>query len=143
MDQPVRAALAQGRGEIRSRLKKTATSPVAATFVFQTLGYVETQDGEMRAVVADGSEVYLVKQGETFADKYRATSVDPTLVLAVKVVLRAGRRELPFCPDRIRRPSCIQETVWIFAFSVVRVGKPASSSHEGVRRAVLIRRTWA
>jgi hypothetical protein len=29
--------------------------------------------------------VYLVKQGETFADRYRATSVDPILVLAVKV----------------------------------------------------------
>jgi hypothetical protein len=29
--------------------------------------------------------VYLVKQGETFADQYLATSVDPILVLAVKV----------------------------------------------------------
>src|SRR5208337_183636 len=57
-----------------------------ATFIFQTLGYVETQDGELRAVVADGSEVYLVKQGETFAGRYLATSVDPILVLAVKVL---------------------------------------------------------
>ena len=64
---------------------KAATSPEPATFIFQTLGYVETQDGEMQAIVADGSEVYLVKQGETFADRYRATSVDPILVLAVKV----------------------------------------------------------
>jgi len=87
MDQPVRAALAQGpRQRFDPALKKTPTSPVAATFVFQTLGYVETQDGEMRAVVADGSEVYLVRQGETFADKYRATSVDTTMVLAVKPV---------------------------------------------------------
>lgn len=66
-------------------LKKTVTSPDPGTFVFQTLGYLETQDGEMRAIVADGSQVYLVKQGETFADQYWATSVDPTLVLAVRV----------------------------------------------------------
>jgi hypothetical protein len=66
-------------------LKQTTASPDSATFVFQTLGYVETQDGEIQAIVADGPEVYLVKQGETFADQYRATSVDPILVLAVKV----------------------------------------------------------
>jgi Tfp pilus assembly protein PilP len=54
-------------------------------FIFQTLGYVEARDGQIQAVVADGSETYLVKQGDTFADRYRATSVDPILVLAVKV----------------------------------------------------------
>lgn len=58
---------------------------LSATVIFQTLGYVQSQDGEMRAVVADGRDVYLVKQGETFADQYRATSVDPILVLAVRV----------------------------------------------------------
>jgi hypothetical protein len=56
-----------------------------SAFIFQTLGTVETQDGEVQAIVADGSQLYLVKQGETFADQYRATSVDPLLVLAVKV----------------------------------------------------------
>jgi hypothetical protein len=66
-------------------LKKTVTSPDPGTFVFQTLGYVETQEGEMRAIVAEGSQVYLVKQGDTFADQYRVTRVDPTLVLAVRV----------------------------------------------------------
>jgi hypothetical protein len=65
--------------------KRAAVLPEPATFAFQTLGYVETQDGEMRAIVAEGSEIYLVKQGETFADQYRATSVDSTLVLAVRV----------------------------------------------------------
>jgi hypothetical protein len=55
------------------------------TLVFQTLGYVETQDGAIQAVVADGSSLYLVKQGEVFADQYQATSVDPGLVLAVRV----------------------------------------------------------
>ena len=56
-----------------------------ATLIFQTLGYVETQDGAIQAVVADGSSLYLVKQGETFADQYLATSVDPGLVLAERV----------------------------------------------------------
>ena len=57
-----------------------------STFVFQTLGYVESQNGELRAVVADESDIYLVKQGQVFADKYLATSVDPVLVLAVKAM---------------------------------------------------------
>ena len=55
-----------------------------ATFIFQTLGYVQTEDGELQAIVADGPQVYFVKQGEMFADQYLATSVDPILVLAVK-----------------------------------------------------------
>ncbi len=66
-------------------VKQPEASPDSATFIFQTLGYVETEGGEMQAIVADGSQVYLVKQGETFADRYRATSVDPILVLAVRV----------------------------------------------------------
>ncbi len=56
-----------------------------SAFIFQTLGTVETQDGQVQAIVADGSQLYLVKQGETFADQYQATSVDPLLVLAVKL----------------------------------------------------------
>jgi len=85
-DEQVRATSAEWpRPRSTPTLKKTGNLPDPATFVFQTLGYVETQDGEMRAIVADGSQVYLVKQGETFADQYRATSVDPTMVLAVKV----------------------------------------------------------
>jgi hypothetical protein len=55
-----------------------------ATFIFQTLGYVQTENGELQAIVADGPQIYLVKQGETFAGRYRAMSVDPILVLAVK-----------------------------------------------------------
>lgn len=55
------------------------------TFIFQTLGDVQTQDGEIQAIVADGAQTYLVKQGETFANHYQATSVDPILVLAVKL----------------------------------------------------------
>jgi hypothetical protein len=60
--------------------------PSPATFIFQTLGYVESQDGGVQAIVADGSETYLVRQGEVFADQHQATSVEPLLVLAVKVL---------------------------------------------------------
>jgi hypothetical protein len=85
-DEQARSALPKGtRQRASPTLKETPASPGPATFVFQTLGYVETQNGEMQAIVADGSQVYLVKQGETFADQYRATSVDPILVLAVRV----------------------------------------------------------
>jgi hypothetical protein len=56
-----------------------------ATFIFQTLGYVETQDGQRQAVVADGPQVYLVKEGDMFAGHYQVTSVDQLLVLAVRV----------------------------------------------------------
>jgi hypothetical protein len=66
-----------------TRTEAPAISP--ATLIFQTLGYVESQDGEVQAIVADGAETYLVKQGEIFADQYEATSVDPLLVLAVRV----------------------------------------------------------
>ena len=55
-----------------------------ATFVFQALGYIENASGEIEAIVADGTRVYLVKQGEVFADQYRAVSVDPAMVLAVR-----------------------------------------------------------
>ncbi len=85
-DEQVRVTSPKVRGRnSASSLNATAISPDHTTFVFQTLGYVERQDGEIQAVVADGSQVYLVKQGETFAEQYLATSVDPILVLAVSV----------------------------------------------------------
>jgi hypothetical protein len=58
--------------------------------VFQALGYVETAQGEVQAIVVDGAQVYLVRQGDTFADQYRAVSVDPAMVLAVRVPLGEG-----------------------------------------------------
>jgi Tfp pilus assembly protein PilP len=57
-------------------------SPGTGIVIFQTLGSVETANGEDEAIVAKGSQVYLVKQGERFADQYWAVSVGPSLVLA-------------------------------------------------------------
>jgi hypothetical protein len=69
----------------RVRHGQYASAPAAATFIFQTLGYVELQNGEVQAIVADGDGTYLVKPGEVFAGQYQATSVDSTLVVAVRV----------------------------------------------------------
>ena len=85
-DAPTRSASAGGAQQGSAfALEENGTSREAATFVFQNLGYVEVQNGELQAIVVDGSQVYLVKQGETFGDQYLATSVDPILVLAVRV----------------------------------------------------------
>jgi hypothetical protein len=69
------------------RAKSADKAPVSAepaTFVFQALGYVENAKGGVQAIVVDGAQVYLVRQGDTFADQYRAVSVDPAMVLAVR-----------------------------------------------------------
>lgn len=67
-----------------SQIAQTGARKSPATYIFQTLGFVQSQNGEVKAIVADGAETYLVKKGEVFAGQYRATSVDPFLVLAVK-----------------------------------------------------------
>ena len=59
-------------------------SKSSATFIFQTLGYVESQSGEVKAIVADGADTYIVKQGDVFAQHYQAVSVDQLMVLAVR-----------------------------------------------------------
>lgn len=61
-----------------------SSSKASATFIFQTLGYVEIQNGQVEAIVADGAETYLVKRGEVFAGQYQAVSVDQLIVLAVR-----------------------------------------------------------
>ncbi len=72
-----------GHLQMKSRAAEKP-SPEAATLIFQTLGSIETSNGEIEAIVAGGSEVYLVKQGERFADRYMAVSVEAGLVLAVR-----------------------------------------------------------
>jgi len=57
-------------------------------FVFQSLGSIEESDGEVEAIIADGSEVRIVKQGDVFAGRYQAVSVNADLVLAVRAHVR-------------------------------------------------------
>jgi len=48
-----------------------------------TLGYVEWASGQVAGIVDEGNEIFLVKEGEVFADRYRALKVFPTsLVVA-------------------------------------------------------------
>ena len=96
----------------------------------------------MQAIVADGSQVYLVKQGETFADQYRATSVDPILVLAVKVSpgQDAGNSFLPRQnPAASLHPRDCMDTC-IFPCQGWQTCK---LSTRWVHRAVRFSRTWA
>ena len=72
-----------GRGR-ETRSEKAPVSTETGPLVFQALGSIERSDGEMEAIIADGSHVYIVKQGDVFADRYRAVSVDSDLVLAVR-----------------------------------------------------------
>jgi Tfp pilus assembly protein PilP len=84
-DRRTRRKPAKSPGRERAKAAdRPQVSPEPATFVFQALGYVETAQGEVQAIVVDGGHVYLVKEGETFADQYRAVSVDPAMVLAVR-----------------------------------------------------------
>jgi hypothetical protein len=63
-------------------------------FVFQALGSIQESNGEMEAIIADGSQVYIVKQGDVFADRYQAVSVDPSLVLAVRTEVSGAKDRL-------------------------------------------------
>ena len=45
-----------------------------------TIGYVEKADGEREAIVAVRDQVYLVHEGEVFAEKYKAVRVTPTSI---------------------------------------------------------------
>jgi hypothetical protein len=45
-----------------------------------TLGYVEKANGEREAIVAFRDQVYLVHEGELFAEKYKALRVTPSSI---------------------------------------------------------------
>jgi len=85
--QPRIGAAAIGVGEPRQNVSASARpldqSP-SPTFVFQTLGYIEGRGGQISAIVSENGSIYLVRQGERFADTYRAVSVDAGVVLAVR-----------------------------------------------------------
>lgn len=60
-----------------------APPPAPAVAEFKPLGYVERPDGSVEGVVAEGSRVFLVREGETFADRYRVLKVSASVVRAV------------------------------------------------------------
>jgi len=65
----------------------------------QALGYVEKAGGEREAIVEVLGQVYLVHEGELFADKYRALRVTPTSVEVVEEPTEASAA----LPERRRK----------------------------------------
>jgi Tfp pilus assembly protein PilP len=63
-----------------------------------TLGYVEKAGGEKEAIVEVLGQVYLVHEGEMFAEKYRALQVTPSSVEIVEESTRGA--SLPAEPER-------------------------------------------
>jgi hypothetical protein len=55
-----------------------------------TLGYVEKADGEREAIVAVRDQVYLVHEGELFAEKYKVVRVTPSSIEIVEELTEAS-----------------------------------------------------
>jgi hypothetical protein len=72
---PAKATMAESKSE-----PLPVETPALAEFT--PLGYVEKADGSTEAIVSEGSRVFLVHEGETFADRYRVQSVSASLVKA-------------------------------------------------------------
>lgn len=62
---------------------ETMTPASAPSGTLQQLGYVEKADGQVQAILTDGEGVYLVRTGETFANRFRALDVTPWWVEVV------------------------------------------------------------
>ena len=66
--------------------------PAADAVALKPLGFAVTSDGETVAFVAVGDEVFLARQGETFAGRFRVARVAP---MAVEIVPESPRTRLP------------------------------------------------
>ena len=64
-----------------------------------TLGYVEKVGGEKEAIVEVLGQIYLVHEGELFAEKYRALRVSPTFVEIVEEPIKTAAA----LPERRRK----------------------------------------
>jgi hypothetical protein len=84
--------LRAARAQVESRLRdsaanpreKCALSPPTVT-VLKPLGYVEEADGRFEAIVANGDSVYLVQNGDVFADRFKVVGISSSFVEVVKV----------------------------------------------------------
>ena len=50
--------------------------------ILKTIGYVERSNGVLEAILSEDDTVYIVREGQVFADRYRALKVSPTIVEA-------------------------------------------------------------
>ena len=90
-------------GPASAALKGGATPPLPSNAggtqsALSTLGYVEKAGGEEEAIVEVLGQIYLVHEGELFAEKYRALQVNPSSVQIVEE--STGRSTLPAEPER-------------------------------------------
>jgi hypothetical protein len=72
-----------------------------------TLGYVEKANGEREAIVAVRDQVYLVHEGELFAEKYKVVRVTPSAIEIVEELTEASSAspELRRYPTADRAPN--------------------------------------
>jgi hypothetical protein len=63
-----------------SGLPASATAAIKPPPELVVLGYVEKPRVGREVVVSDGFEVYVTRQGETFADRFKVLKTTPTLV---------------------------------------------------------------
>ncbi len=66
---------------------QTSAPPPPATKEFQTIGYVEKPDGTRQAVISEGSQVFVVHDGEIFDEHYRVLSISASTVEAADLTV--------------------------------------------------------
>ena len=54
-----------------------ATVPALPAVTLKALGYAESADGTAQAVLTDGNTLYVVKEGEDFAERFRVIGIRP------------------------------------------------------------------
>jgi len=54
--------------------------PLAPPVLLKAIGYTEKQGGSRQVVISSESSVYVVQEGETFADRFQVLRITPTLV---------------------------------------------------------------
>jgi hypothetical protein len=72
------------------KLETGAGSPDSRPETLRTIGFVEWASGQVEGIVAEDNEIFLVKEGDVFADRYRALKVSPTSLVVEEVALRNG-----------------------------------------------------
>ena len=71
--------VAETGGESKKIVPKSPTAPDGQN-VAKPLGYVETADGQKKAIIGEGEWIQLVAEGQTLADNSRVVKVTPTSV---------------------------------------------------------------
>lgn len=96
-----------------------------------TLGYVEKAGGEKEAIVAVLDQVYLVHEGELFAEKYRALQVNPS---SVEIAEDSTEVSSPSAESRWNSELVESPNSWLRA-PPLSAGSSGSTPPEEVREA--------